>query len=377
MEDFDADLNSVWGELDATDAVSSTEEDHANNDDPMKDAGNDNAPDDISAAQGAAEDGEGQGESHDKPKTAAEDDDPLDDVDIGLLEEIANDGEQPRQSVQENVIPAQRVAQLIDQIRGYAEAAGVDAPDFGDPVAMPASDFKELTTTRDRLRIRAAASQVEIAEPSQPVANQPQQDQQQEPDFDVAANRRAWREAFLDGDEDRAEQLEREYIEYNERRLQAARDEAARTAAEKVKQEMLQAQERATYQSELRRIVEENPFLADNNFDNKAAEEMTQWRDFYAAQGKSDIEALQLAAERVLPLYQPQQPAPAPDSKSDKPDPRQAKAMERAAAASRAQPPALDAGLGERAVPPLPDVNNMDPDDWARLPEKERMRLLA
>ncbi|WP_320382879.1 hypothetical protein [Zoogloea oleivorans] len=369
MHDFDADLNSVWGEL-AEDAPA--EDDQENSEAGTEDEDSSNPDDAPLDAQGADEAGDEPGDDSDG--------DPLDGIDISLLEEIADEGGQHRhQAAHENVIPAPRVAQLIDQIRSYADAAGVDAPDFGDPVAMPASDFKELTTTRDRLRIRAAAAQVEMAEPHEPAAREPQQ-APQEPAFDVVANRRAVHEAFLDGDLDRVEQLEREYHEYNERRLQQARDEAAHTASERVKQDVLQAQARETYKSELRRIVEENAFLSDNNFDNPAADEMTQWCDFYTARGKSDIEALRLAADRVLPLYQTQparQPTPATGQKPAKPDPRQAKAVERAASVSRAQPPVLDAGLGERAVPSLPDVENMDPDEWARLPEKERMRLLA
>jgi hypothetical protein len=275
-----------------------------------------------------------------------------------------------------NIVPTARVAKVLDQIREYSERAGIAAPDFGDAVEMPASEFSELTATRDRMRIRAAAAAVELEDPAPrqpaPVAtNEPVA--QADPEFDFDANAKAIFDATMEGDVDRVMALQRERDALKDQQIrklmQSERDAIRRELNEERQREV----EHQTYKSSLSQLVESHPVLAENNFQNPAANDIAEWMGLYLNQGKSRIEALRMAAERVLPVYSaPTRQATAQPAAA----PRKQTAIERNVAAAKAQAPKLDTGIGNRTVPLAPDIAHMDPEAWERLPQSERNQLL-
>lgn len=100
--------------------------------------------------------------------------------------------------------------------------------------------------------------------------------------------------------------------------------------------------------------------------------EVIEWRDFLITQkGTAAPQALRQAVERVMGS-----PAPAKEPEA-KDDARKGAAIEKAAAASRAQPPALNVvGMGNRATASKVNVEEMTEEEFDALPvaEKKRMR---
>lgn len=281
----------------------------------------------------------------------------------------------------ENIVPSARVAKVIEQIREFSERAGVETPDFGDAVDMPASDFSELTTVRDRMKIRAAAAAVDLFDAPSPQVTKNQQQEgatdESADTFDLDANRQALVDAILEGNTAEAVRLERERDEYRDRQYDRRLVREREAIENRMTESASQAAAQQAFQAQLSRLVKDHPAIASNKFDNPIANDLSDWADLYVSRGASPAEALEKAAEKVLPLHQTKQPEPkAATPPAPKQDTRKAEAIKRNAAAAQAQAPQLDVGVGARTVPHAPDVSAIDQDVWDRLPKSERDRLL-
>ena len=146
----------------------------------------------------------------------------------------------------------------------------------------------------------------------------------------------------------------------------------ARAASEEVVSTTLTQRE---IQSSFAKVVEQTvtdyPFLDSNSTDANAEAigEVVEWRDFYLSKGDTPAAALQKAAAKIAPIYS----KAAPELPTDK---RKQAALATAAKASAAQPPAVEAGIGNRAIPFGDDIIG-DQAKWEKASEAERLRMLS
>ncbi len=124
----------------------------------------------------------------------------------------------------------------------------------------------------------------------------------------------------------------------------------------------------------VRETIKAYPFLDSTKpeANAEAIAEVVEWRDFFIAKGESPAIALQKAAGKVAPLYTTKsEPTPTPPV-----DTRKQKAVEVAARTANAQPPSVEAGVGNRSIPLGDDLIN-DQNKWDKASEAERQRFLA
>ena len=174
--------------------------------------------------------------------------------------------------------------------------------------------------------------------------------------------------ALLEGDDDLVAEIEE--------KLEAER---RRQAVALIREEQEQANAKAQ-ETELQRaaaeIVAAYPFLdsASADADADAIEDVMALRDRGIAKGMPPADALRKAVERFKPAFDAR--VGAVDDGAGAPDPSAASKVRNARAANQ-QPPAMRGGMSAGAVPALPDVNKMSVDEWAKLPDSEREKLLV
>lgn len=244
--------------------------------------------------------------------------------------------------------------------------------------AVPYSRFKEVNDSlkvereqrirmEERLRMleERATAPTQQAAPAQSAA----------PAFDMKAKVKERNAAILEGDDDKAAEIEMEIESY---RL----SEAERRAEAKMQAKLQQrdAEDASTaLQRKAIEIVDAYPFLDSTSpaADAELIADVRDLRDVYIARGKSPVQALEAAVAKLKGEL---------DAKLGKPagaatkTPEQIAAERRAGAVQRnagaAQPP-RGAGVGAAATPDVPNVMDMSADDWEKLPESERAKLLA
>ena len=173
-------------------------------------------------------------------------------------------------------------------------------------------------------------------------------------------------EAMIEGDKARAKEIRATINTEIFNRAQAA---SAETAAATLTQREMQT----SFSKAVEQTVSAYPFLDSTKpeANAEAIAEVVEWRDFFIAKGESPAMALQKAAGKVAPLYttktEPTPPAV---------DTRKQKAVEVAARTANAQPPSVEAGVGNRSIPLGDDLIN-DQNKWDKASEAERQRFLA
>ena len=173
-------------------------------------------------------------------------------------------------------------------------------------------------------------------------------------------------EAMIAGDKDKAKEIRATINAEIFNRAQAA---SAETAAATLTQREMQT----SFSKAVEQTVSAYPFLDSTKpeANAEAIAEVVEWRDFFIAKGESPAVALQKAAGKVAPLYaakaEPTPPAV---------DTRKQKAVEVAAKTANAQPPSVEAGIGNRSIPLGDDLIN-DQNKWDKASEAERQRFLA
>ena len=183
---------------------------------------------------------------------------------------------------------------------------------------------------------------------------------------DVDALEDQYFEAILEGDKDKAKGLRSKINAeiYN-------KAEAASTAA--VSASLSQREAKTSFEKAVAQTVTDFPFLDSNSPESspEAIAEVVEWRDFYIAKGDSPASALQKAAQKVAPLYA----TASPDTQPPATDKRKQAAVANAAKANAAQPPRVDAGVGNRSIPAGDSIVG-NQDKWEKASEAERMRFL-
>ena len=173
-------------------------------------------------------------------------------------------------------------------------------------------------------------------------------------------------EAMIAGDKAKAKEIRATINTEIFNRAQAA---SAETAAATLTQREMQT----SFSKAVEQTVSAYPFLDSTKpeANAEAIAEVVEWRDFFIAKGESPAVALQKAAGKVAPLYAAKS-EPTPPAV----DTRKQKAVEVAAKTANAQPPSVEAGVGNRSIPLGDDLIN-DQNKWDKAPEAERQRFLA
>ena len=173
-------------------------------------------------------------------------------------------------------------------------------------------------------------------------------------------------EAMIEGDKAKAKEIRATINTEIFNRAQAA---SAETAAATLTQREMQT----SFSKAVEQTVSAYPFLDSTKpeANAEAIAEVVEWRDFFIAKGESPAVALQKAAGKVAPLYAAKS-EPTPPAV----DTRKQKAVEVAAKTANAQPPSVEAGVGNRSIPLGDDLIN-DQNKWDKASEAERQRFLA
>ena len=252
--------------------------------------------------------------------------------------------------------PAAEADETQDEAPEAAATEEEAPPAKRDPV-IPRARFDEVNAKLHAAReeaeqLRAALEAKAAPEPASAV--------------DVDALEDQYFEAILEGDKDKAKGLRSKINAeiYN-------KAEAASTAA--VSASLSQREAKTSFEKAVAQTVTDFPFLDSNSPESspEAIAEVVEWRDFYIAKGDSPASALQKAAQKVAPLYA----TASPDTQPLVTDKRKQAAVANAAKANAAQPPRVDAGVGNRSIPAGDSIVG-NQDKWEKASEAERMRFL-
>ena len=171
-------------------------------------------------------------------------------------------------------------------------------------------------------------------------------------------------DAIINGEKERAKEIRAQINAEIYTKARAASEEAVSTT-------LTQREIQSSFAKVVEQTVTDYPFLDSNSPDANAEAigEVVEWRDFYLSKGDTPAAALQKAAAKIAPIYS----KAAPELPTDK---RKQAALATAAKASAAQPPAVEAGIGNRAIPFGDDIIG-DQAKWEKASEAERLRMLS
>ncbi len=174
-------------------------------------------------------------------------------------------------------------------------------------------------------------------------------------------------DAIINGEKERAKEIRAQINAEIYNKARAASEEVVSTT-------LTQREIQSSFTKAVEQTVTDYPFLDSNSPDANAEAigEVVEWRDFYLSKGDTPAAALQKAAAKIAPIYS-KAADPTPEPMTDK---RKQAAIANAAKASAAQPPAVEAGIGNRAIPFGDDIIG-DQAKWEKASEAERLRMLS
>lgn len=192
--------------------------------------------------------------------------------------------------------------------------------------------------------------------------------------FDEDAQEQAYVAALLEGDPKKAAEIRKGINAH-------LRAEAANTAIQRAEEQRQAEQQQAigkALQAESVIAVEKYPYL-DSPEGAEALELIIAARDAKMAKGIPAHEALRSAVATIAPKFAPDAGASTPSrvskDEADATDSRTSAAIARGAAASVAQPPALNGGVGDRASAGRVSVEKMTDDQFDQLSDAEKRRM--
>lgn len=237
---------------------------------------------------------------------------------------------------------------------------------------IPKARFDEVNERRKTAEQELEAAQAEIARlkstpPTATPAPAPKEPAPAaDPAFDEDAKEQAYIDAMLDGDSAKAKEIRKEINAHL--RSQAASEVEERTTQRTARANLATASQKA---------IEDYPYL-DTPDGEYALDLIVSARNAAMARGVPAHEALATAVANIAPRFAPDDkttpsrglPAPAAPT-----DTRTKQALERGALDSTRQPPALQAGLGNRTDSVRVNVENLDEAQFAALTAAEKKAL--
>lgn len=270
-----------------------------------------------------------------------------------------------------------------ETLAAVAAAAGEDEEEEGDEPSddgkqsqrIPYARFKEVNEelkAEREARIRMEERLKALEQGRQPEPKQPEPKAESP---DVKALRRQLRAAVLEGDDDKADEIEEKIETARRAELEAIRasavEEAKRALHAEREREAAEAIARDAREA-AKAIVAEYPALdAGGKAANKEAiEDFISIRDRELAKGVSVKQAMQTAAVKVAKMHDLTKAGAKPDGKGDDPPKPTAGKLRNADAAARI-PPKLSGSSGAAK----PEADDLDDEAFAALPEREKRRL--
>ena len=238
------------------------------------------------------------------------------------------------------------------------------APQPRRDAVIPRARFDEVNAKLHAEREEANRLRAELE-----ALNKPNAAQAAEIDVDTLEDQ--FFDAIINGEKERAKEIRAQINAEIYNKARAASEEVVSTT-------LTQREIQSSFAKVVEQTVTDYPFLDSNSPDANAEAigEVVEWRDFYLSKGDTPAAALQKAAAKIAPIYNKTTeptPDPTPEPLTDK---RKATALATAAKASAAQPPAVEAGIGNRAIPFGDDIIG-DQAKWEKASEAERLRMLS
>lgn len=222
----------------------------------------------------------------------------------------------------------------------------------GSPV-VPHARFHEVNEAlklerKERERLEALLQQ------QQPIEQEPELSLDEK--MQEMINRHA--ELLYSGEEEEAKKVMAEMLRMNQ--LQSV---------EIMKQEQNAIREEEQWQQSCIAVVQQYPILADGEGQNKEAlADVLEFTKLYQARGISRAQAVQMAADKVCPMY-------GAEPATRKTSSNRSEAIRRNAADSQRIPPTARGGMGERGRGSQLDPSAMTDEELAKLPESEKAKL--
>lgn len=333
------------------------DDDDEDEEDGMTDAQRRKARGDSMGDDDDEEDEEDEGDEDEEGDEGEEEDEDEEDEE-GEEEEDDEEGEEDDEEGEEG--EEEEDEEALD-----AEALAAIA---GTPKSIPYSRFQQVVAQNQQLidaLTRGGAGG----------AAAPAKEEPEPPPFDFKAKGKEYREALLNGEDDKAEALEAEIDAAKAAKMRADLLETVRQDREQERAR----QELATVQAVIAKVMKDYSIFNDeagDDFDQEALDEMIGLRDAYMRKGMPQAEAIRKAADRIaqvngLEVKGATKPAkPGKVNKSGKKpsvkgeDNRSVRDKRRALSNLRRTPANLGrAGTGNRAVPQVQDYGENGPSE--------------
>lgn len=249
---------------------------------------------------------------------------------------------------------------------GETEASG-EEDGARPPSSVPISRFQEVNDRRKTAEQALADAQAELARYRATDANgagaaqTSAQAAPPEPSFDLDAQEEAYANALLDGDTKGAAAIRREINQHLEQ-----------AAVQRYHSETNQQRASQEYNVLVDQVMDAHPWLEQPE-GSQAMDLIVELVDARVRKGASPAQALSEAVSAIVPRFAPsgsQQAQPATST-----DPRIAASLARGARASTDQPAAMLGGIGNRSTGGMPDVEQLDDEQFSRLSEAEKRKM--
>jgi len=286
-------------------------------------------------------------------------DDPIDPKLLGgdepTAEELAS--EAAAKKAADDAAEAEETEAEAARVAAELAAAGGDTDQTRDK-QIPRARFDEVNTKLHEEREARTVAEAKLAAIEAAKAAPP---------LDINALEKEYTAAIMGGEEEKAAELR---AKINGELIREASEQAFTRADQ-------QAQKRESdrdYANVYAQVLKDHPFLDATTGNQEAIAEVVALRVTYCGRGMQAGQALTKAATLMAKVYMP--PAADDPENVTRIDPRKAAAIARNAADANKQPAsAALAGAGNRAVATAPVPKTQE--DWDKLPEIERAKLLA
>ncbi len=282
--------------------------------------------------------------------------------------------------------PAQPDEQASDDGAGGEPPAGTNTEADGEDGAdghggkraagIPKARFNEVNEERKKAlnELEAAKAEIERLRAGKPAATAQAPAAAPAADSDdsyIDAKEQEYAEALYDGDGKKAAAIRREI---NAQLVQQATAQAREVAAT----EFTARESKTLLQAAVQTAVAAYPWLNDPEGAD-ALDLILAARDQRISNGMPAHLALIEAVNKIAPKFAPESDTPSRVSEKQEPakDLRTAAAIARGVADSDLQPPAAQAGIGNRATPNRIDWKALDEDQFAAVPRDELRKALG